>query len=89
MDLLIEGIERGYVRETGLVTKMTVDGLTDNYPIYKVRLDCLYFNDQNDRIATWISQYKEENGFQTFDKNNKDKYNDIIQNFITEIIQNV
>lgn len=37
MDLLIEGIERGYVRETGLVTKMTVDGLTDNYPIYKVR----------------------------------------------------
>lgn len=84
MDLLIEGIERGYVQKTGLVTKMTVDGLTDNYPIYKVRLDCLYFNDQNDRIATWISQYKEENGFQTFDKNNKEKYNDKIQDFITE-----
>ncbi|WP_115716383.1 ParB/RepB/Spo0J family partition protein [Amedibacterium intestinale] len=84
MDLLIEGIEQGYVRKTGLVTKMAFDGLTDNYPIYKVRLDCLYFNDRNDRIATWISQYKEENGFQSFDKNNKEKYNDIIQNFITE-----
>lgn len=84
MNLLIEGITIGAVRKTDRATKMTVDGLTDTYPIYQVRLDYLYFNDQNDRIATWISQYKAENGITTISMKDVEKYNDMIQEFITK-----
>lgn len=84
MNLLTEGISIGAVIKTDRATKMTVDGLTDTYPIYKVRLDHLYFNDQNDRIATWISQYQAENGVSSISMDDVDKYNDIIQVFITK-----
>lgn len=82
MNLLQEGIACGAVIKTDRATKMIVDGLTDTYPIYQVRLDYLYFNDQNDRIATWISQYMADNGITSFDKSDIEKYNDIIQSFI-------
>ena len=58
MNLLKEGILQQAVVKTTLTRKLTVDGLTKPYPVYKVRLDWLFYNDQNDRIATWISQYK-------------------------------
>lgn len=41
---------------------LTLNGETKAYPIYRVRLELLYYNEQNDRIATWISQYKSEHG---------------------------
>lgn len=84
MNLLKEGIEKGFVIKTDRATKLTVDGITDTYPIYQVRLDLLYFNDRNDRIATWISQYMTENGVSSFDRSDLEKYNDIIQDFITQ-----
>lgn len=84
MNLLKEGIEKGFVIKTNRATKLTVDGITDTYPIYQVRLDLLYFNDRNDRIATWISQYMAENGVSSFDRSDLEKYNDIIQDFITQ-----
>ena len=46
------------VETTGLSRKLTIDGITKAYPVYRVRLNQLFYNDQNDRIATWISQYK-------------------------------
>ncbi len=84
MNLLTEGISIGAVLKTDRATKMTVDGLTDTYPIYQVRLEHLYFNDQNDRIATWISQYKAENGLSSISMDDMDHYNNIIQSFITK-----
>ena len=44
----------------------------------------LYYNDQNDRIATWISQYKADNKINSIDMKNKEEYNNIIHQFITE-----
>ena len=58
MNLLKDGITQQAVVKTAQTRKLTVDGLTKAYPVYKVRLDWLFYNDQNDRIATWISQYK-------------------------------
>ena len=58
MNLLKEGLEQRVVERTTMTRKLTVDGLTKAYPVYKIRLDWLFYNDQNDRIATWISQYK-------------------------------
>ena len=48
------------VEQTNLSRKLTLGGVTKAYPVYRVRLDLLYFNDQNDRIATWITQYKND-----------------------------
>lgn len=82
MDLLRDGVANGSVIKTVRITKMTVDGITDNYPIYQIRLDNLYYNDQNDRISTWISQYKSEHGTEYIDKTNLEEYNNIIEGFI-------
>lgn len=62
MALLTEGIERGNVRETGRVSKLTIDGISQNYKVYQIRLDELYFNPQNDRIRTWMSSYESNGG---------------------------
>lgn len=82
MNLLKDGLISGSVKKTERAMKMTVDGLTETYPVYLVRLDLLYFNDQNDRISTWISQYKADHKIDSIDKSNIEKYNDIIEAFI-------
>lgn len=82
MNLKQEGIERGIVIKTDLSRKLTIDGHTDIYPVYKVKLDCLYFNDKNDRIVTWISKYKAEHNIDNLDITNKKLYNDVIHGFI-------
>lgn len=84
MNLLMSGESEGLVIDTERVTKLALGGVSRNYKVYKVRLDCLYFNDQNDRIATWISQYKEEKHADGFDKSNLEEYNNVIQSFIEE-----
>lgn len=82
MNLLHEGVENESVQLTQQVVKLTVDGITSNYPVYRIRLDNLFFNDQNDRIATWISQYKAEHGEECLSRDNLVHYNDVIQDFI-------
>ena len=72
------------VQKTTLTRKVTYGGKTEVYPVYKVRLDLLYYNDQNDRIATWISRYEAENGKDGLSDLNSEIYNRIIENFISE-----
>lgn len=84
MNLLIEGIEKKVVEKIDLTERLTIDGVTNVYPVYRIRLDYLYFNDQNDRIATWISKYKSENNIDSFDMSDLEKYNDIIHKYIYE-----
>lgn len=72
------------VQKTGLTKKVTYDGKTVVYPVYKVKLDYLYYNDYNDRIATWITKYESENGEGSLGDLHRDTYNYIIENFIYE-----
>ena len=81
--LLTEGIKKGYVIPTEYTRKLTIDGHTESYQVYKIRLDQLFYNDQNDRIATWISKYKAENHIDNIDTIDV-TYNDLIENFIYE-----
>lgn len=83
MNLLKEGIENKAVIPTKHLKKLTIDGHTEDYTVYKIRIDSLYYNDQNDRIATWISQYKTENNIINFDISDRSSYNDVIHKFIT------
>lgn len=84
MSLLTNGIEIKAVIPTELRKKLVVDNHSQTYAVYKVKLDQLYYNDQNDRIATWISQYKLENNVTIIDLSNKSDYNNIIHEFITD-----
>ncbi|WJP97397.1 ParB/RepB/Spo0J family partition protein [Macrococcus bovicus] len=68
--------------DTGLQRKMTINGHTEIYKIYKVNLNDLYYNDQNDRIATWISKYKADNNIENINLTNYEEYNKLISSFI-------
>ena len=84
MNLLTDGIKSKAVMLTQSTKKLSIDNHTQVYPVYKIRLDQLYFNDQNDRIATWISQYKAEHTDVALESLGHSEYNDIIQGFIIE-----
>ena len=81
---LLQLVGTDMVQRTTLTRKVTYGGRTVVYPVYRVRLDALYYNDQNDRIATWISRYEAENGEATLIGMDKEIYNHIIENFIVE-----
>lgn len=72
------------VQKTELTRKLTIDGVTKAYPVYRVRLDFLYYNDQNDRIATWISQYKSEHAQDALEQMSREEYNSVIEGFIVK-----
>lgn len=82
IDLLNEGIRNGSVIATDISRKLTISGITRIYPVYKIRLDFLYYNDQNDRIATWISQYRAEHDGNVPSVQQIEEYNQIIEQFI-------
>ena len=83
-DGLLQYVGTEYVQETALTRKITFGGKTAVYPVYRVRLDCLYYNEQNDRIATWISRYEAENGEGSLYGIDASLYNGIIESFIVE-----
>ncbi len=72
------------IYKTKYTRKVTFDGKTEIYPVYRVRLDALYYNDQNDRIATWISRYRAEKGAGALSSLKSQEYNDVIEKFIYE-----
>lgn len=76
--------DESIVSKTTLSRKLTLGGVTKAYPVYKVRLDQLFYNDQNDRIATWITQYKNDTSNISFSDLSREDYNKIIERFIID-----
>ena len=76
--------DESLITKTNLTKKVTFAGKTEIYPVFRVNLDLLYYNDQNDRIATWISKYESENGKDSLKGIDTKLYNRIIENFICE-----
>ena len=83
-DLLKEGVEQNYVIKTDQRKKLTIEGQPIVYDVYKIDLNALYYNDKNDRIATWISKYKAEHNNEEFNTNDRENYNSTIQEFIVD-----
>ena len=81
---LLEIYDESIVAKTTLSRKLTLGGVTKAYPVYKVRLDKLFYNDQNDRIATWITQYKNDTKNIAFSDLSREEYNNIIEQFIID-----
>ncbi|MFI3261164.1 MAG: hypothetical protein R3Y13_05600 [bacterium] len=84
MNILEKGLENGSVIKTDNKKKLVLDNLSKEYEVYKIKLDYLYYNDRNDRIATWISEYKLENNKEEFDMSDIKEYNNLIHEFITD-----
>ena len=83
MNLLEEGIATGNVMPTGRKEKHSIDNVTRDFDIYRIKCDLLFYNDQNDRIATWVSEYNSAQGADLLALG-RDEYNDIIEDFIVE-----
>lgn len=79
---LLQLVGTSAVQKTTLTRKVTYGGKTIVYPVYRVSLDALYYNDQNDRIATWITRYESENGLESLRELSTEDYNEIIEGFI-------
>ena len=79
---LLHICDESIVSKTTLSRKLTLGGVTKAYPVYRVRLDYLFYNEQNDRIATWITQYKNDTKNVSFSDLSKEEYNKIIEGFI-------
>ena len=60
--------------------KMNIKGQVRNMDVYRIPINKLYYNDKNDRIATWISKYEAENG--SIRNLSIDEYNNQIQEYI-------
>ncbi|MGJ9457421.1 ParB/RepB/Spo0J family partition protein [Oceanobacillus sp. CF4.6] len=76
------GLIKKKISETSGTRKLTIKGKTENYKVYQIPLEFLFYNDQNGRIATYISKYLDEKGPLNMD--DKEKYNSIVHEFIVE-----
>lgn len=80
---MINSFDLTDVMKTGEIVgtkKMNIKGQVKNMDVYRIPIEKLYYNDKNDRIATWISKYESENGsIRDLDIN---AYNDKIQEYI-------
>ena len=81
---LLQMVGTPVVEKTALTRKVNFGGRTVIYPVYRVRPDALYYNDQNDRIATWITRYEAENGEGSLSGLDREIYNMVIENFIVD-----
>ncbi|PEI94986.1 hypothetical protein CN679_04845 [Bacillus pseudomycoides] len=68
------------IKMTTATRKLTIKGRTEEYQIAIIPLDLCHYNDQNGRIATYISEYI-SNG-NTLNKSSLEEYNNVLEKFI-------
>lgn len=83
MRLLTEGVASGDVIATGRKEKHSIDGVTRDFEVYRIKADLPFYNEQNDRIATWVSEYDSEHGGDLLSLP-REEYNEVIEGFIVQ-----
>lgn len=83
ISLLSEGAANGDVQPTGRKEKHSIDGITRDFEIYRIKTDLLFYNEQNDRIATWVSEYDSDHNGDLLSLP-REKYNNVIEGFIVQ-----
>ncbi len=68
--------------ETNGTKKMNIKGQVKTMDVYRIPINMLYYNDKNDRIATWISKYEAEMGNIRETLKDNESYNNKIQEYI-------
>lgn len=83
MDLLIDAAANK-LRKTGEKKKLSIKNqINNNYDVYEIPLDCLYYNDQNGRINTLYKKYSATNGIIKPEPGDSE-YNKIFEQLIYE-----
>ncbi len=59
---------------------LVIEKKSASYPVYKVPLKCLYYNDKNDRISTELIRYLSENHTEL--PSEIEEYNNVFENLI-------
>lgn len=72
----------GAVQQTDRAEKLFINGEDKSYRVYRIRLDLLRYNIQNDRIASWVSKYKAEHGGHGPDATDAEAFNTVVEGFI-------
>lgn len=68
------------LRETGGVKKLSIQGETRTFKVYRIPIDNLLYNKKNGRIATYVSQFIDEG--KEFPEKDNFKFNNIIEEYI-------
>lgn len=82
MNLLSENNIGELVELTNITRKLVIQGKTEVFPVYRIRLDAIRYNPQNDRIATYISKYKTEHQGSLPDAEDLEAFNNVVEEFI-------
>lgn len=78
--------ERDKVSVTEQTKRIHIGGVIKDLPVYRISIDELFYNDQNDRIASQISEHIDKNKLEKFeiDFENIEEYNNLVAEFIKE-----
>ena len=68
------------LRETGGIKKLSIQGETRTFKVYRIPIDNLLYNKKNGRIATYVSQFIDEG--KEFPEKDNNKFNNIIEEYI-------
>lgn len=75
------GLAEGWIKETGNVGSVRIDGKNEDREVYEVRVDKLHYNVQNGRIATSVSRRQMREGALPKDPA---ELNDVIEQMIVD-----
>ncbi|MBN4084086.1 hypothetical protein [Mycoplasma sp. CSL10166] len=76
-------LESKYIRKTNETKNIVIDGRVNNFPVYEIELEPLFYNDKNDRIITWSSQ-ETDYPLEEYRKKDFEKYNNLFEKWIFE-----
>ena len=81
---LLEKVDTNQLRKTGEKKKLLIHGRgNENYDVYAIPLEYLYYNDHNGRINTMYKKYSSVNGL-LIPEHGDSEYNKIFEQFIYE-----
>lgn len=70
------------IEKLAATKKINYKGKNVDMPVYRIPLELLYYNDKNDRIATYLSKYKASKG--NFNDLTREEKNKLIQSYIID-----
>lgn len=81
---LLEKVVTNQLRKTGEKKKLSIHGRgNENYDVYAIPLEYLYYNDHNGRINTMYKKYSSVNGL-LIPEHGDSEYNKIFEQFVYE-----
>ncbi|MCM3723969.1 hypothetical protein [Solibacillus isronensis] len=75
-------IAKNIIKETDGTRKLTIQGVTKNYKVYRIPPEYLHYNIKNGRIISSINRYEAEGN--VLNLTDKVAYNNILQQYIVE-----